>query len=84
MSWLAWGLKVLLRYVGIDAQQGSLAITHAATVVEFGSGGRYYNRIWDATPMPQTRHPECRRQIWQFVGKELMLEDKGLLTELGV
>lgn len=32
MSWLEWSLRVLLRYYGIDAQQGSLAITNAAAL----------------------------------------------------
>jgi NAD(P)-dependent dehydrogenase (short-subunit alcohol dehydrogenase family) len=97
MSWIEWGLGKMLHYVGIDSQQGSLTITHAATAVEwgsrhlasktddaeFGGGGRYFNRIWDAKPMPQTRHPECRRQVWEFVSKELELRQKGLLAELG-
>jgi hypothetical protein len=97
-SWLEWGLGVLLRYVGIDAQQGSLAITYAATAVESSSqrstinadnkayegGGRYANRIWNEKPMPQTRHPECRHQVWQLVDKELMLEEKDLLSGLGI
>jgi hypothetical protein len=86
----------LLQYVGIDAQQGSLAITNTATAPEWGlqkntpnsdgkvgsDGARYSNRIWDATPMPQTKYPECRRRIWDFVSKELKLEEKGLLTGL--
>jgi len=47
-------------------------------------GGKFINRIWEEEPMPQTRHPECRRQIWEFVNKELGLQEKGLLNELGV
>lgn len=97
-SWLNWGLGVLLKYVGIDAQQGSLAIVHAATSVEFDSQrrslhtdnnacegrGRYTNRIWNEKAMPQTMHLGCRHQVWQFVNKELMLGEKGLLHGLGI
>jgi NAD(P)-dependent dehydrogenase (short-subunit alcohol dehydrogenase family) len=83
MSWLEWSLRVLLRYYGIDAQQGSLAITNAAAAVDLASGGRYTNRIWEEKPMPQTMHPACRHQVWQFVSEELLLEDRGLLNELG-
>lgn len=88
-SWSGWTLVALLNYVGIDAQQGSLAITYPATAIEWGfqssagGGGRYCNRIWDEKPMPQTKDPECRRQIWKFVNQELKLEEKHLLTELG-
>jgi hypothetical protein len=83
MSWLEWSLRVLLRYYGIDAQQGSLAITNAAAAVDLAFGGRYTNRVWEEKPMPQTMHPACRQQVWQFVSEELLLEDRGLLTELG-
>jgi hypothetical protein len=95
-SWIDWLLNFLLQYVGIVAQQGSLAITNTATSPDWGlqqqtpnngekvggDGARYSNRIWDETPMPQTKHPECRRRIWDFVSKELKLEEKGLLTGL--
>lgn len=92
LSWLQWSLQVLLEYVGIDAQQGSLAITYAATESGFTSqqdtptleGGKYFNRIWEETPMPQTKNPICRRQVWKFVNKELSLVGKGLLAELGI
>jgi hypothetical protein len=90
-------LEFLLKYVGIDSQQGSLAITNAATAAEWGQkyapdgggkmcggGGRYANRIWEEEPMPQTSHPECRREIWEFVNKELKVEERGLLTGLKV
>jgi len=90
--------RALLRAVGklgTDAQQGSLAITHAATAPECGSeldesfdvkagkgGGRFFNRVWEEEPMPQTRDMECRRQIWEYVGKQLRLEERGLLKDL--
>jgi NAD(P)-dependent dehydrogenase (short-subunit alcohol dehydrogenase family) len=82
-----WRRKInrfLLKYYAIDAQQGSLAITNAATAVDLAPEGRYFNRLKDEKPMPQTTHPDCRRQIWLFVSEELKLEDKGLLTELGL
>ncbi|CZR65191.1 uncharacterized protein PAC_15091 [Phialocephala subalpina] len=85
-GWLKWSLNALLKYVGIDAQQGSLAITYAATAPDWGleritakgkvvgGGGRYCNRIWEETPMPQTRDPDCRRKIWEFVSEELKVD----------
>jgi NAD(P)-dependent dehydrogenase (short-subunit alcohol dehydrogenase family) len=81
----------VLDWYAIDAQQGSLGITHAATAPESGTeldepradgGGKYFNRIWEAEPMPQTRHPECRRQIWEYVNRELRLDKKGLLKDV--
>jgi len=97
-TWGNWLLGALLNYVGIDAQQGSLAITNTATAPEWGlkqhapngggkfggEGARYSNRIWDETPAPQTKHPGCRLAIWNFVADELKLEKKGLLTGLEV
>ncbi len=88
-------LIFLLKYVGIDAQQGSLAITYAATAPEWGQkttvngkiiggGGRFCNRIWDEAPMPQSKDPGCRRMIWDFVSEELKLQEKGLLAGLDV
>lgn len=88
-----WVLNGLLKYVGIDAQQGSLAITYAATAKECGlearklhvgkeSGkGMYRNRIWKEEPMPQTMDPEHCWKIWEYVKKELKLEEKGLLKD---
>ncbi|CZT04833.1 hypothetical protein WAI453_007643 [Rhynchosporium graminicola] len=77
----------LMHYVGIDSQQGSLAIINAATNPEWslqrsGGGGTFANRIWMAKPMPQTKDPGCRRQVWDFVGEELKLKSKGLLEGL--
>ncbi|KAE9376393.1 NAD(P)-binding protein [Stipitochalara longipes BDJ] len=82
VSWIAGVLKFLLNHYAIDSQQGSLAITHAATAVD-AVGGKYNNRIWNAVPMPQTKDPGCRRKVWEFVNEELKLEEKGLLAELG-
>jgi len=81
-SWVEKVLRFLLDWYAIDSQQGSLAITSAATA-EGGAGG-YRNRIWEAVPMPQTRSLNCRRKVWEFVNEELKLGDKGLLRELGV
>lgn len=81
---------MLMKYIAIDSQQGSLAITYAATAPEWGlrqetangkaigGGGRYCNRIWEEEPMPQTRDPECRRKIWEFVNEELKLDETWL------
>lgn len=66
MSWLDYIKQSVLRFVaswfGINPQQGSLAILHAATSETCGpnpevqgvgipggkGGGRYFNRIWEA------------------------------------
>jgi NAD(P)-dependent dehydrogenase (short-subunit alcohol dehydrogenase family) len=81
-SWFATVVRFLLKHYAVGSQQGSLAITHAATVKEAGVGG-YFNRIWEAVPMPQTKNPECRRRVWEFVDEELKLDERGLLGELG-
>ena len=89
-------MEFFLKYLGIDAQQGSLTITNAATSKECGvevrnlqagklggkEGGMYMSRIWKEEPMPQTMNPECRLEIWEYVKKELKLEDRGLLKDL--
>lgn len=82
-------LNAIVAIFGIDAQQGSLAIARAATAKECAvakrggeGGGKYFNRIWPAQPMPQTTAPECRQELWDFVDKELRLKEKGLLEAL--
>lgn len=86
---MRFGDKMLDRvvgYFGVDPKQGSLAIVKAATAKECAvqmkggeGGGRYFNRIWAAEPMPQTTSPVCRQEIWDFVDEELHLGEKGLL-----
>ena len=85
MEFLERSLNQLLPYIGINAQQGSLTIVHAATAEEgnlqpidqlegtgfLRGGAKYFNRTWEETPMPQTRDRDCRRQVWEFVGGEL-------------
>jgi NAD(P)-dependent dehydrogenase (short-subunit alcohol dehydrogenase family) len=80
-------LSFFVSWFGIDAQQGSLAIVRAATAKECAStkrggegGGRYFNRIWPAVPMPHTLDPWCRQEIWDFADEELRLKEKGLLN----
>lgn len=76
------GLGALVVCFGIDSQQGSLAITYAATGNSDGkAGGRYINRIWGQEAMPQTMHPDCRDKIWEYVNKVLKLDEKGLLKD---
>lgn len=89
-----WVLQALLPHVGITAQQGSLCIINAASdpalaldILKPNSasgivGGKFMNRIWECVPMPQTQHPGCRRMVWDFVDKELNLNNKGLLSGL--
>lgn len=81
-----WLDNMLVHYFGVTPQQGSLAITRAATAKECavaqrgGEGGaRYFNRIWPAVPMPQTVSPVYRQQIWDYVDEQLHLGEKGLL-----
>ena len=90
-------LKFMARYIGIDAQQGSLAILHAAASEDAGpdiktqgvgngkgkGGGRYFNRVWEAEAMPHCHDRDCRMRVWRKVNEELNLEKKGLLKGLG-
>jgi hypothetical protein len=94
MDWMSWVLVKLLPYLGIDSQQGSLCITHAASSPALALknldpdakdgtvGAKFLNRIWECEPMPQTRHPGCRAMVWDFVDGELGLGEKGLLEGL--
>ncbi|KAJ5390197.1 uncharacterized protein N7496_001265 [Penicillium cataractarum] len=91
-------LNLLLRFVAITPQQGSLAITHAATCPEFGpdpqkqgvghpngrGGGKYINRIWEAPPKFHCNDPEARSRLWTKLDEELHLQEKGLLAILGL
>jgi NAD(P)-dependent dehydrogenase (short-subunit alcohol dehydrogenase family) len=94
MSWGEWLLGKLLPYLGINAQQGSLCITNAASSPELSLvalkpdpkdgivGAKFMNRIRECTPMPHARHEGCRRMVWEFVDEELKLSEKGLLEGL--
>lgn len=91
-------LKFLLRYIGITSQQGSFAITHAATSPECGpdpktqgigapngrGGGRFLLRIWESPARPECRDPEARSKVWLKLDEELHLREKGLLEVLGI
>jgi hypothetical protein len=91
-------LKFLVRYIAITPQQGSLAITHAATSPELGpdpkkqnvgasngrGGGKYINRIWEAPPKFYCNDPDARSRLWTKLDEELHLREKGLLTVLGL
>lgn len=92
MTWLGWLLRVSLDYIGIDAQQGSLAITYAATNPDCGlspeqggtdsrgrGGGRFFNRVWEEVPMPQTQDNAARLKVWDFVDAELQSTKLGTL-----
>lgn len=90
MSWGEYILSKLTPYLAITPQQGSLCITNGASAPELALknlkpdskdgivGARFVNRIWDCVPMPQTRHPQCRKMVWDFVDEELKLSAKGL------
>jgi NAD(P)-dependent dehydrogenase (short-subunit alcohol dehydrogenase family) len=91
-------LNFLLRFVAITPQQGSLAITNAATNPVFGpdprtqgvgedvgrGGGKYINRIWEMVPKAHCDDPEARARVWRKLDEELHLEEKGLLKVLGL
>lgn len=89
-----WLLQKFLPVFGITAEQGSLCIVNAASSPALALenltpdpkdgivGAKFMNRIWECTPMPHTRHPECRKMVWDFVEKELGLGQKGLVTGL--
>lgn len=100
-GWISWIQEKLTRLLasnlGIDSQQGSLAILHVATSPEAGpdpevqgvgkdgkGGGRYYNRIWEDQSMPHCEDPDCRSRVWRKANDELKLSEKGLLDVLGV
>jgi hypothetical protein len=101
-SWLTpiktYVVKAAAYFLGINAEQGSLAITNAASCEDAGphlqsqgvgngkgkGGGRYFNRTTEITPMPHSRDPDCRQRVWRKVNDELKLQDKGLLDVLGL
>ncbi|KAI1906964.1 hypothetical protein LOZ53_005007 [Ophidiomyces ophidiicola] len=81
MALLSWILPRLLVWVGIDSQQGCLAIFNAATAPEFGlqvdsvdelrGGAKYFNRLWVDDPSPYTRDATSREEVWEFILDEL-------------
>ncbi|TID21620.1 short-chain dehydrogenase TIC 32 [Venturia nashicola] len=91
-------LKTMSYFLGINPQQGSLCLLHAATSLTAGpdpevqgvgvhggkGGGRYFSRIWEEEPMPHTRDADCRMRVWRKVNDELKLQEKGLLDVLGL
>ena len=91
-------LKAMAWIYAIDTQQGSVAITNAATSVDAGpdpevqgvgqeggkGGGRYFNRITEEVPMPHTKDQDARLRVWRKVNDELRLQEKGLLDILGL
>ena len=78
-------LRFMAKRLGITPEQGSLAITNAASSAEAGSeGGRYFNRIYEEEAMPHTRDPDARLRVWRKVNDELKLESKGLLDVVGL
>ncbi|KAJ5971861.1 Short-chain dehydrogenase/reductase SDR [Penicillium vulpinum] len=92
------GLSLVLRYVAITSQQGGLAIVNAATSPEFGpdpkkqgvgaqtgrGGGKYINRIWEGPMKAYCNDSEARSRLWIKLDEELGLQEKGLLTGLGL
>ncbi len=79
----AWVSEQLLQHLAITPQQGSLAIANAAANPELTTGGKYFNRIWEAPPRPECNDLAARSRVWAKVDEELGLRDKRLLTVLG-
>ncbi|KAJ6170946.1 hypothetical protein N7470_000013 [Penicillium chermesinum] len=80
-------LAFFLRYFAITPQQGSLAITNAATSPDCGqttSGGKYLNRIWEAPPHSYCQDSDARSKLWIKLDQVLHLRDKGLLEVLAL
>lgn len=87
---LDWLLVTLLGWLGIDSQQGSLAIVNAATSPELGlkadgadefrGGARYLNRIWVDEPSPYTRNSTSRKEVWDFIVGELDVEKRSSIS----
>lgn len=75
-------LVFLSGYLAITPQQGSLAISNAATK-SISDGGKYFNRIWEAPARPYCNDPEARARVWAKLDEELKLQSKGLLSVLG-
>jgi NAD(P)-dependent dehydrogenase (short-subunit alcohol dehydrogenase family) len=85
---LASILKFLLNWFGIDSAQGSVAITNAATGAQYGlrpagekgdelrGGARYINRVWEDEPNPYVWNAAYRKDVWDFVSKELVLDKR--------
>ncbi|KAH6972936.1 hypothetical protein BKA56DRAFT_555889 [Ilyonectria sp. MPI-CAGE-AT-0026] len=84
--------QFLARKLAITPSQGSIAIVNAATSPTLGpdpeiqgvgapggkGGGHYINRIWLAEPMPYCADENARREVWERVGEELRLAERGL------
>ena len=78
-------LASILRNFAIDSQQGSFAITYAATSPECGrNGGKYLNRIWEAPSHPHCQDPDLRSALWIKLDEDLHLREKGLLEILAL
>ena len=85
-------LGTLASWFAVSSQQGSLAITYAATSPECGpdpklqgigdiggkGGGRFFNRIWDTPNMPYVYDQDARTRVFNEVAKELKLDEKKL------
>ncbi|KAJ5278657.1 hypothetical protein N7478_004029 [Penicillium angulare] len=80
-------LAFLLRYVAITPQQGSLAIINAVTNLECGrdiSGGKYFNRVWEAPAHSYCRDEDARCKLWVKLDQVLNLRERGLFDVLGL
>lgn len=73
----------LTHYLAITSQQGSLAISRAASNPDKSAGGKYFNRIWEAPPKSYCHDLDARSRLWAKLDEELHLQSKGLLSILG-
>lgn len=79
-------MKTLVGYFAITPQQGSLAIVRAASGIggtDGKGGGKYFNRIWEAEPLPLCHDKEARLKLWRKLDEDLRLSQRGLLDILG-
>jgi hypothetical protein len=90
--------KALSNIFGVSSQQGSVCIVHGITAVETGpdrdlqgvgekggrGGGKYFSRTKETEPMPHVRDADCRQRVWRKTNEELTLQERGLLSVLGL
>ncbi|KAI9660785.1 MAG: hypothetical protein M1831_003477 [Alyxoria varia] len=94
LPWKTKLLQTLAWVLGIDSQQGSLALLHAATSDEaalgrpggqegMSGGAKYFNRLDEADPMPHTKDKDARLRIWRKAAEELKMTSSDVIGQLG-
>ena len=94
LPWKTKLLQTLAWVLGINSQQGSLALLHAATSDEaalgssggqegMSGGAKYFNRLDEADPMPHTKDKDARLRIWRKAAEELDMASSDAIAQLG-